>query len=83
MEHGVDGALAGIAIPADPRPGLKYRQEYYKGEAEDAARGPERRRADELSRPARFENCLQTRDTTPLEPDVVETSTTHQTSVRS
>ena len=37
-EHGVrDGAYAGIIIPADPKPGLEYRQEYYKGEAEDVA----------------------------------------------
>ena len=70
-EHGVDGALAGVAIPADPRPGLKYRQEYYKGQAED--------RAEVLSVSERvtvpagtFENSLQTADTTPLEPDAVE-----------
>ena len=25
-------------MPADPNPGLSYRQEYYKGEAEDKAR---------------------------------------------
>ena len=30
----VDGAQAGIIMPADPEPGLRYRQEYY-GEAED------------------------------------------------
>lgn len=35
FEAGVDGAQAGIAIPANPEPGLSYRQEYYKGEAED------------------------------------------------
>ena len=46
-EHGVDGAYAGIIIPADPKPGLEYRQEYYKGEAEDVARGPEPRRHGE------------------------------------
>jgi hypothetical protein len=34
-EAGVDGAQPGIAMPADPKPGLAYRQEYYKGEAED------------------------------------------------
>ncbi len=38
FEAGRDGAQAGIAMPADPRPGLAYRQEYYKGEAEDRAR---------------------------------------------
>ena len=35
FEAGVDGALPGIAVPANPRPGMEYRQEYYKGEAED------------------------------------------------
>jgi hypothetical protein len=70
-EHGIDGAYAGIAIPAEPRPGVKYRQEYYEGEAED--------RAEVLSVTARvqvpagaFDDCLQTSDTTPLEPDVEE-----------
>ena len=37
FEAGVDGAQAGIAMPARPVPGLAYRQEYYKGEAEDRA----------------------------------------------
>ena len=35
FEAGVDGAQAGIIMPAKPRVGLSYRQEYYKGEAED------------------------------------------------
>lgn len=37
-EAGVDGAQPGIIMPADPRPGLAYRQEYYAGEAEDRAK---------------------------------------------
>jgi len=36
-EAGVDGALPGIIMPATPAPGAPYRQEYYKGEAEDMA----------------------------------------------
>ena len=35
FEAGVDGAEAGVAMPANPEPGMSYRQEYYKGEAED------------------------------------------------
>jgi hypothetical protein len=36
---GVDGAKPGIIMPADPRPGDSYRQEYYpRGEALDQAR---------------------------------------------
>ena len=36
-EAGVDGAQAGHRLPGDPTAGLTYRQEYYAGEAEDAA----------------------------------------------
>ncbi len=36
-EAGVDGALPGIAMEADPTVGDSYRQEYYPGEAEDMA----------------------------------------------
>jgi hypothetical protein len=35
FEVGVDGALPGIAVPAQPEPGMRYRQEYYAGQAED------------------------------------------------
>ena len=70
-EAGVDGALPGILLPADPEVGMTYRQEHYAGEAED--------RAEVLSLDAdvavpygNFTGALQTEDTTPLEPDVVE-----------
>lgn len=36
-EAGVDGAVAGIIMPADPSPTDAYRQEFYRGEAEDQA----------------------------------------------
>src|SRR5688500_1136918 len=35
FEAGVDGAEPGIVVPADPQPGMTYRQEFYEGEAED------------------------------------------------
>ena len=38
FEAGVDGAQPGVIVPAHPKPGLSYRQEYYKGHAEDKAR---------------------------------------------
>ena len=38
FEAGVDGAQPGVAMPAHPKPGQRYRQEYYKGHAEDRAR---------------------------------------------
>ena len=70
-EAGVDGALPGILLPADPEVGMTYRQEYYAGEAED--------RAKVLSLDAAvtvpfgdFTGALKTEDTTPLEADVVE-----------
>ena len=38
FEAGVDGAQAGIIMPARPKVGMRYREEYYKGQAEDRAR---------------------------------------------
>ena len=35
FEADVDGALPEIIMPAEPQVGISYRQEYYKGEAED------------------------------------------------
>lgn len=35
FEWGIDGAMPGILMPAEPRIGESYRQEYYEGEAED------------------------------------------------
>jgi hypothetical protein len=71
FEAGVDGAQAGIAMPAHPRPGLSYRQEYYAGEAEDRA---EVLGLDEQADvPLRhFGSLLMTRETNPLEPRVLE-----------
>ena len=73
FEAGVDGAQAGVVMPADPVPGLAYRQEYYAGEAEDRGAivsiGEERVRV-----PFGFfdEEVLMTRDLVPLEPKVQE-----------
>jgi hypothetical protein len=73
FEAGVDGAQAGIAMPANPEPGLSYRQEYYKGQAEDKSAvltvGQER-----VQVPYGFVNkdVLMTRDLVPLEPRVQE-----------
>jgi hypothetical protein len=35
--YGVDGAQPGVIVPAHPKQGTKYREEYYAGHAEDAA----------------------------------------------
>ena len=37
FEAGVDGAQAGVAMPAKPVQGLSYRQEFSRGQAEDSA----------------------------------------------
>ena len=70
-EAGVDGALPGILIPADPEPGMKYRQEYLKGEAEDNG---EVLSVEEMAEVpfGQFDGCLLTKDTVALEPDVLE-----------
>jgi hypothetical protein len=70
-EAGVDGAQAGIAVPADPSVGLAYRQEHYAGQAEDEA---EVLSVDASVRVpfGSFVGALQTKDTTPLEPGLVE-----------
>ena len=72
FEAGVDGAQAGVAMPADPVPGLSYRQEYYKGHAEDKAAivtvGEE-----QVEVPfGHFTRVLMTRDLVPTEPKVQE-----------
>ncbi len=38
FEAGVDGAQAGVALPANPKPGMSYRQEYYKARPRTRAR---------------------------------------------
>jgi hypothetical protein len=70
-EAGVDGALGGIIVPAHPRRGMTYREEYYKGQAEDGA--------EILGLHARakvpygtYDDLLQTRNFSAIEPDVIE-----------
>jgi hypothetical protein len=73
FEAGVDGAQPGIAMAARPKPGLSYRQEYYKGQAEDKAAiitvGQE-----QVEVPYGYFNkrVLMTRDLVPTEPKVQE-----------
>ena len=71
FEAGVDGAQPGVIIPADPQPGMKYREEYYAGEAEDNG---EVLSVEEMAEVpyGQFRDALLTKDTTPIEPDVLE-----------
>ena len=70
-EAGVDSAQPGIILPADPQVGQAYRQEYYAGQAEDAAEILALDKHVEVPF-GTFDNVLETRDFTPLDPDVEE-----------
>jgi hypothetical protein len=73
FEAGLDGAQAGVIMPARPRPGLRYRQEYYKGHAEDrGAIVSLREQAEVPFGHFRRGRVLMTRDTNPLEPKILE-----------
>ena len=70
-EAGIDDALPGIVMKADPKVGDVYRQEYYEGIAEDVGE------IIEFSEPIRisygyFIDCVKIKDINPLEPDVIE-----------
>lgn len=70
-EAGVDGARAGIYMPATPAVGQRYYQEYYDDEAEDRAAivGT----GETVTGPSgTYTDCVKTLDTTPLDPDVEE-----------
>jgi hypothetical protein len=70
-EAGVKGAVAGIIMPAHPKVGQHYRQEFLAGEAEDEAQ------VVALGLDIRvpygsFHNCIKTVEWTRLEPGIKE-----------
>ena len=70
-QAGVDGARAGIFMPAHPHPGQVGRQEHYEGHAEDRFRVLSL--SAEVDTPAASSrHALLTREWTPLEPGVVD-----------
>jgi hypothetical protein len=71
FEAGVDGAQAGIIMPADPQDGMAYRQEYYEGEAEDEGEILSLDRQAEVAA-GHFTGVLLINDLNPLEPKVSE-----------
>ncbi len=71
FEAGVDGAQAGIAMPAHPKPGLRYRQEYYAGHAEDRAEIVAIGQQAQVP-VGHFKGVVMTRDLNPLDPTHVE-----------
>jgi hypothetical protein len=71
FETGVDGAQAGIIMPAHPKDAMAYRQEYYKGEAEDKAEVLSTQEQVEVPF-GHFTGALLTKDLVPTEPKVSE-----------
>ena len=70
-EAGVDGAKPGIVMPADPKVGQSYHQEYYPGEAMDMAKVLSVNTS--ISVPyGSFDQVLETREWTPLQPGFSE-----------
>jgi hypothetical protein len=70
-EAGVDGALPGVIVPAEPLDDMAYRQEYYAGEAED--NGEVLAVGEQVEVPAgHYTDVLVTKDTVGLKPDVLE-----------
>jgi hypothetical protein len=70
-EAGVDGAQPGIVMPGVPRVGKTYRQEYYRGEAEDEATVLSV--TESVSVPfGTYDGVVETKDFTPLDKKVVE-----------
>jgi hypothetical protein len=70
-EGGADGALPGVIMPGRPKVGQSFRQEYYKGHAEDHFA------IESLSTSVRVPyvssgRAMRTREWTPLEPGSVE-----------
>lgn len=71
-EAGVDGALPGYLILAEPSVGACYQQEYYEGEAEDTAKVLRLYATVTLEDGNSYEDCLETKEWTALEPGNVE-----------
>jgi hypothetical protein len=70
-EAGVDGALPGVVMWADPQAGQAYRQEYFPGQAEDMAQVlATGQRVDVAGRA--YDDVIVIREWNPLEPGVVE-----------
>jgi hypothetical protein len=70
-EAGVDGNLPGVALPAKPKVGMSYREEYAKGLAEDQSRVLALDGQAQV--PAgHFKPVLMTEDFSPIEPNVSE-----------
>jgi hypothetical protein len=70
-QAGRHGNMPGIALPAEPKVGLSYREEYSKGVAEDQSRVLSLDEQVQVGA-GHFTNVLMTEDFSPIEPDVSE-----------
>jgi hypothetical protein len=70
-QAGVAGAQPGVVMPARPRAGQHYRQEYLAGHAEDRARVLSRHGRVQVPAGS-YRHVVVTEETTPLEPALVE-----------
>jgi hypothetical protein len=68
---GSKGALPGIAMQANPNTDLSYRQEYYKGHAEDMAQVLSLTESVKVTNGS-YDNVLMTKEWSPLDAKVVE-----------
>jgi hypothetical protein len=69
---GVDGAQPGVFMPAHLQVGRRFRQEWYRGQAEDVFSVTDR--SARVSVPfGRFASALRTAERTALEPGVLDT----------
>ena len=70
-EYGVDGALPGIVMPANPTVGDSYRQEYYQGHAEDVAEVVKVGETKTIDI-GEYTDVVVTEDWNPLDPEIIE-----------
>jgi hypothetical protein len=70
-QSGIHGARAGIFMPAKPRVGESFRQEYFKGQAEDHFQILSLNASVKVPYTS-SKHALLTKEWTPLEPDVLD-----------
>ncbi len=70
-EAGIDGAMPGIVMEADPEVGDAYRQEFYRGEAEDVAEVVRVAVAETVAFGS-YDDVTVIKEWNPFLPDVVE-----------
>jgi hypothetical protein len=70
-QAGRNGARPGLFMPRDPRRGQSFRQEYYKGHAEDHFAAVDLGASIKVPQGA-YDRALLTKEWTPLEPGVLD-----------